>query len=85
MPEPACETRRGGRPEKHVTTAVGLGDIDAHHSSASLADSGNPGGASVLDILARTHTAPPHDGAQGPLVAFGPGFTTAAVRGTWSR
>ncbi|MEU9849332.1 PhlD [Streptomyces sp. NPDC047985] len=67
-----------------VSTAVGLDDIDAHHSYTSLADNGNLGGAAVLDVLARTHTTPPHDGAQGLMVAFGPGFTTAAVRGTWT-
>ncbi|TXS58816.1 PhlD, partial [Streptomyces sp. sk2.1] len=67
-----------------VATAVGLDDVDAHHSYASLADNGNLGGAAVLDILARTHTTPPHDDAQGLLVAFGPGFTTAALRGTWA-
>ncbi|MGW2845390.1 PhlD [Streptomyces sp. NPDC001274] len=67
-----------------VATAVGLDDIDAHHSYASLAASGNLGGVSVLDVLARTHTTPPADDAQGLLVAFGPGFTTAAIRGTWT-
>ncbi|MDK0525082.1 PhlD [Streptomyces sp. ML-6] len=66
-----------------VATAVGLDDIDAHHSYASLAENGNLGGASVLDVLARTHTTPPAPGTEGLLVAFGPGFTTAAIRGTW--
>ncbi|MEU6925534.1 PhlD [Streptomyces sp. NPDC046631] len=67
----------------NVAEAVGLDDLDAHHSYASLAENGNLGGASVLDVLARTHTTPPADGAEGLIVAFGPGFTTAAIRGTW--
>ncbi|MEU3656452.1 PhlD [Streptomyces sp. NPDC032161] len=68
----------------YVAAAIGLDDVDAHHSYTSLADNGNLGGASVLDILARTHTTPPHHDAQGLMVAFGPGFTTAAIRGTWA-
>ncbi|MEU8740523.1 type III polyketide synthase [Streptomyces halstedii] len=66
-----------------VATALGLDDVDAHHSYASLAENGNLGGASVLDVLARTHTTPPHDRALGVMVAFGPGFTLSAIRGTW--
>lgn len=68
---------------RDVAHALGLDDIDAHHSHASLNESGNLGGASVLDILARTHTTPPHDQALGVMVAFGPGFTLSALRGTW--
>ncbi|WP_331723416.1 3-oxoacyl-[acyl-carrier-protein] synthase III C-terminal domain-containing protein [Streptomyces atratus] len=68
----------------NVAETVGLDDLDAHHSYASLAENGNLGGASVLDVLARTHTTPPAPGAEGLLVAFGPGFTTAALRGTWT-
>jgi hypothetical protein len=41
------------------------------------------GGVTVLDVLARTHSDPPVDGADGLLVGFGPGFVTAACRGTW--
>ncbi|MFI6653218.1 type III polyketide synthase [Streptomyces sp. NPDC050529] len=68
---------------RDVASALGLDDLDAHHSYASLAENGNLGGASVLDILARTHTTPPHDEALGVMAAFGPGFTLSALRGTW--
>jgi predicted naringenin-chalcone synthase len=37
----------------------------------------------VLRILERTHTTPPADGSTGVAVAYGPGFITAALRGTW--
>ncbi|MEU9947060.1 3-oxoacyl-[acyl-carrier-protein] synthase III C-terminal domain-containing protein [Streptomyces sp. NPDC047939] len=66
-----------------VAESLGLDDVDAHHSYASLAENGNLGGASVLDILARTHTTPPHDQALGVMAAFGPGFTLSALRGEW--
>ncbi|WP_331728779.1 PhlD (plasmid) [Streptomyces sp. NBC_01259] len=68
---------------RDVASALGLDDVDAHHSYASLAENGNLGGASVLDILARTHTTPPHNGALGVAAAFGPGFTLSALRGVW--
>ncbi|MFJ2279268.1 PhlD [Streptomyces sp. NPDC087866] len=66
-----------------VAAALGLDDVDAHHSYASLAELGNLGGPSVLDILARTHTTPPQTGDHGVAVAFGPGFTMSALRGEW--
>ncbi|MFD7867362.1 type III polyketide synthase [Streptomyces sp. NPDC059783] len=66
-----------------VAQALGLDDLDAHHSYASLAENGNLGGPSVLDILARTHTTPPQAGDHGVAVAFGPGFTMSALRGVW--
>ncbi|MFD7980247.1 PhlD [Streptomyces sp. NPDC059071] len=63
--------------------ALGLDAHDARHSTATLADEGNLGGVSVLRVLDRTHDDPPTAGAEGILVAYGPGFTTAALRGTW--
>jgi predicted naringenin-chalcone synthase len=67
-----------------VVTGVGL-DPQKHgrHSTASLAENGNLGGAAVLDVLRRTHDDPPMPGDPGVLAAFGPGFTVAAVYGTW--
>lgn len=53
------------------------------HSHASLAQVGNLGGSSVLDVLRRTHGAPPADGAKGLMLAYGPGFATTALTGTW--
>ncbi|MET8746370.1 PhlD [Streptomyces sp. NPDC004728] len=66
-----------------TATALGLDAHDTRHSTNTLADEGNLGGVSVLRILERTHAAPPTAGAIGVTVAYGPGFTTAAIRGTW--
>ncbi|MET9436925.1 PhlD [Streptomyces sp. NPDC006551] len=64
--------------------ALGLTDHDARHSTATLRDEGNLGGVSVFRVLERTHLDPPPAGARGLAVAFGPGFSTAAIRGTWT-
>ncbi|GGO40424.1 MULTISPECIES: beta-ketoacyl-[acyl-carrier-protein] synthase family protein [Streptomyces] len=66
-----------------TAAALGLGADGARHSTDTLANEGNLGGVSVLRVLERTHTAPPSDGARGYTVAFGPGFTTAALRCRW--
>ncbi|MER5255937.1 PhlD [Streptomyces sp. NPDC002855] len=66
-----------------TTTALGLTPHDSRHSTETLADEGNLGGVSVLRVLERTHAAPPADGARGVMVAFGPGFATAALRCHW--
>jgi predicted naringenin-chalcone synthase len=66
-----------------TATALGLTSHDARHSTDTLADEGNLGGVSVLRVLERTHAAPPTDGAHGVVVAFGPGFATAALRCHW--
>ncbi|MEU5660121.1 PhlD [Streptomyces sp. NPDC047737] len=63
--------------------ALGLDAHDARHSTDTLADEGNLGGPSVLRVLERTHDEPPQDGTHGVLVAYGPGFNTAAIRGSW--
>ncbi|MFF8880770.1 PhlD [Streptomyces flaveolus] len=68
-----------------VITGVGLNaSKDGRHSHASLAENGNLGGAAVLDVLRRTHDNQPAPGAPGALAAFGPGFTVAALYGTWT-
>ncbi|MFF1916148.1 PhlD [Streptomyces sp. NPDC058239] len=66
-----------------TATALGLDTHDTRHSTDTLADEGNLGGVSVLRIIERTHTTPPPAGATGVAVAYGPGFVTAALRGTW--
>lgn len=66
-----------------TATALGLTPHDSRHSTDTLADEGNLGGVSVLRVLERTHAAPPADGARGIVVAFGPGFATAALRCHW--
>ncbi|WP_331756326.1 PhlD (plasmid) [Streptomyces sp. NBC_01590] len=66
-----------------TAAALGLDAHDTRHSTDTLTDEGNLGGVSVLRILERTHVEPPPAGAAGVTVAYGPGFTTAAIRGTW--
>ncbi|MFI7096753.1 PhlD [Streptomyces lydicus] len=71
-----------------ILTAVekgGLGITRDHlaPSQASLEQVGNLGGASALDVLRRTHDTPPPAGDGGVMLAFGPGFTTTALTGTW--
>ena len=63
--------------------ALGLDAHDARHSTDTLAAEGNLGGVSILRVLERTHDNPPHHGATGVAVAYGPGFNSAALRGTW--
>ncbi|MFF6844645.1 PhlD [Streptomyces tanashiensis] len=63
--------------------ALGLDDHDARHSTDTLAHEGNLGGVSILRVLERTHDDPPEHGAHGLAIAYGPGFNTAAIRGTW--
>ncbi|MYT73724.1 MULTISPECIES: PhlD [unclassified Streptomyces] len=63
--------------------ALELGTEHTRHSMDTLADEGNIGGVSILRVLERTHTAPPPPGSHGVVVAYGPGFTTAALHGHW--
>jgi predicted naringenin-chalcone synthase len=66
-----------------TATALGLTPEAARHSTDTLSEEGNLGGVSVLRVLERTHTAPPAAGTKGLAVAYGPGFTTAALHGHW--
>ncbi|MFK8851181.1 type III polyketide synthase [Streptomyces sp. Ac-502] len=68
-----------------IAAGLGLDREDLRHSWDSLAETGNLGGISVLDVLRRTHENPPADGAAGFMLAYGPGFTTSALTGTWTR
>ncbi|MEV0254449.1 PhlD [Streptomyces sp. NPDC050732] len=63
--------------------ALRLDEHAARHSTDTLSHEGNLGGVSVLRVLERTHADPPHDGAPGAAIAFGPGFATAAARCRW--
>ncbi|WP_225814560.1 PhlD [Streptomyces spinosus] len=63
--------------------ALGLTGTDARHSLDTLAEEGNLGGVSVLRVLERTHGEPPSDGDSALVVAYGPGFSVSALRGTW--
>ncbi|WP_093803980.1 PhlD [Streptomyces sp. Wb2n-11] len=74
----------GSRPIINAVAAgLGMDDHDTRHSIDTLTDEGNLGGVSMLRVLDRTHTDPPADQSRGIAVAFGPGFTTAALRTTW--
>jgi predicted naringenin-chalcone synthase len=66
-----------------VQHGLGLTAEQLAHSWASLAAVGSLGGASVFDVLRRTHDTPPSDGDRGVMLAYGPGFTTTALTGTW--
>jgi predicted naringenin-chalcone synthase len=51
------------------------------HSTASMREGGNRGGAAVLDVLRRTMAADDlPEAPNGCVVSFGPGFVTAALR-----
>ncbi|MFD7778050.1 PhlD [Streptomyces sp. NPDC059753] len=66
-----------------TATTLGLTPEAARHSTDTLSEEGNLGGVSVLRVLERTHAAPPAAGTKGVAVAYGPGFTTAALHGHW--
>lgn len=66
-----------------VQQGLGLSDAQLQHAHASLAQVGNLGGSSTPDGLRRLHDTPPADGDRGVVVAYGPGFTTTALTGTW--
>ncbi|NEE14180.1 PhlD [Streptomyces sp. SID7499] len=82
-PEFAVVHPGGPRIISEVTAALGLDAARTRHSFASLEENGNLGGNAVLDVLGRSHATPPPDGAEGIIVAFGPGFATTCVRGVW--
>ncbi|MCX5536607.1 PhlD [Streptomyces sp. NBC_00006] len=86
------DTRRTDFPVVHpgstriitdTAAALGLSADAARHSTDTLADEGNLGAPSVLRVLERTHQEPPPAGTRGTMVAYGPGFTTAALHGHW--
>ncbi|MFJ8825847.1 PhlD [Streptomyces sp. NPDC102467] len=66
-----------------TAAALRLDERAARHSTDTLTDEGNLGGVSVLRVLERTHDEPPEPGARGTMVAYGPGFATAALHGHW--
>ncbi|MGX2992810.1 type III polyketide synthase [Streptomyces sp. JNUCC 64] len=67
-----------------VERGLGLAPDTLRHSRASMAGIGNTSSVSVLDVLRRHHEdGPPGHGARGVIVAFGPGFTTEVIAGSW--
>jgi len=96
VPRPRAETDPAGWPLDFVVSHTGgpaiLTDLQKQldlpedalrHSWESMDEYGNLGGASVLDVLRRTHTTPPPAGAHGLLLGFGPGFTASALKTVW--
>ncbi|WP_371874907.1 hypothetical protein [Streptomyces nigrescens] len=67
-----------------VQLGLGLTDAQLQHSRVSLAQVGNLGGSSVLDVLRRTHDTSPADGTPGLMLVYGPEFTTTALTGVWT-
>jgi predicted naringenin-chalcone synthase len=68
----------------NVVKGLDVADDFVRHSRASLAETGNGGGVSILDVLRRTFDdTPPAADARGLVAAFGPGFVTAALRVRW--
>ncbi|MER6915314.1 type III polyketide synthase [Streptomyces sp. NPDC000594] len=68
-----------------VESGLGLVPGTLRHSRESMAQLGNTSSVSVLDVLRRHHdNGSPEDGSRGLMVAFGPGFTTEILAGTWN-
>ncbi|MFI1796590.1 PhlD [Streptomyces sp. NPDC020379] len=65
-----------------VAQGIGIEEKSMRHSWESLAERGNLGGVAILDIMSRTHHDPVGEG-DALLLAFGPGFTAAAIQGQW--
>ncbi|HEY0698825.1 MAG TPA: hypothetical protein VGD43_13560 [Micromonospora sp.] len=66
-----------------VERGLGLPAGTLRPSRDSLSEVGNPSSVSVYDVLRRHHERPPAAGSRGLMVAFGPGFTTEVLAGTW--
>ncbi|MFI1829339.1 type III polyketide synthase [Streptomyces sp. NPDC020412] len=67
-----------------VEQGLGLKPDTLRHSRESMAQMGNTSSVSVLDVLRRHHEdGSPEHGSRGVIVAFGPGFTTEVIAGSW--
>ncbi|WP_369198967.1 hypothetical protein [Streptomyces djakartensis] len=73
----------GPRILEGLTEQLGLDQTNTTHSWASLQENGNLASVSILDVIRRTYLMSPKPGSDGLLIAFGPGFTTAAIRALW--
>ncbi|GGP33123.1 type III polyketide synthase [Streptomyces abikoensis] len=85
-PQPDFLVGHTGGPRIMYEVSKGLGIPPAMFelSENSLTRRGNTASVVVLDVLEQTFDDPPRAGAQGLVVAFGPGVTTVAVTGTWA-
>jgi predicted naringenin-chalcone synthase len=67
-----------------VQAGLGLGPALLDRSWQSLREVGNVSSVVVLDVLQRTFDQQrPNHGALGLILAFGPGFTSEMLLGTW--
>ncbi|UQI49708.1 PhlD (plasmid) [Streptomyces sp. HU2014] len=80
-PEVVIAHAGGPKPLELMAKGLGCPPGLLSHSWDSLRLRGNLGGASVLDVLARTHEDAPRNGSPTLLLGIGPGLTGAAIRG----
>ncbi|MFE7135545.1 type III polyketide synthase [Streptomyces sp. NPDC057638] len=68
-----------------VEQGLGLAPGSLRHSRESMARLGNTSSVSIFDVLRRHHDeGAPRHGDPGLILAFGPGFTTEVMAGTWN-
>ncbi|WP_395293359.1 PhlD [Kitasatospora hibisci] len=63
---------------------LGLDGEFLRHSKGVLGEEGNLGGATIFSVLARTHAAPPADGARGLVFGLGPGVALSVLLVGWA-
>ncbi|MBB5867322.1 putative naringenin-chalcone synthase [Allocatelliglobosispora scoriae] len=73
----------GPRILRMLAAALPNGPALLENARRSLAEHGNMGAPSTMDILARTFDDPPAPGSRGVLIGIGPGMTMIACRTTW--
>jgi predicted naringenin-chalcone synthase len=66
-----------------VAEKLPLSQDALRHSYASLRERGNMTSAGIWDVFSRTVDDPPRPGSRGLMLAFGPGFTVAALKVSW--
>ncbi|MFB6517302.1 hypothetical protein [Streptomyces sp. NPDC056401] len=67
-----------------LSEQLGLSEELLRHSRASLAEVGNTGSSSLLDVISRAFDDPPASGDQGIILSIGPGIMVAALKARWS-
>ncbi|MFD7815667.1 type III polyketide synthase [Streptomyces sp. NPDC059785] len=84
-PVPRFVVSHTGSPKILDAVVAGLGCDPAavDLSRDSLRDVGNIGSVSVLDVLERTFAKQPPDGADGVLLAVGPGVSLIGLKTVW--
>lgn len=73
----------GPRILRILAAAMPNGPALLQKAHQSLAEHGNMGAPSTMDILARTFDDPPPPGSRGVLIGLGPGVTLTACRTEW--